>query len=216
MTLVAVIHPRLDLGDTHRNRVQAHALAAMGPGIEPVTGLDPVVDAPWWSMSRALNHGRTQTTSPYLLLTPADYLIPPEVIARTREVLNAWPWWNPFHSVRQVPRTDTLGILRGRPDRGRGEVWPLCIAAVAVRAEVFDDVGGMDERFQGWGPEDAALRTKLRILHGEPPPPEFQAAELWCPRPAPVNADANCSMYAAEYMTAATPADVRRIIDRRT
>lgn len=209
---LTVIGPRKDLTDAHRNRVQDYTRRAMGH-VDYITGMDPNPGA-LWSMSRAINEGRTLTTADLLLITPTDYAITPHIIARCVQVLAEHPWWGPFHSVRQIPKADTLAMLRGRPDRGRGEVWPMCIPCIAVRADAFDAAGGMDPRFEGWGPEDAALRVKLGILFGDPPPPEFQAAELWSQREGVAGRDASVSMFETEYLTARTPADVAAIIER--
>ena len=61
----------------------------------------------------------------------------------------------------------------------------MCIPGIAVRTDAFDEVGGMDERFQGWGPEDAALRVKLATLFGDPPAPEFQHRRVVVRTPGP-------------------------------
>ena len=86
---LTVIGPRMDMGDAHRNRVQDFTRAHMGP-VEYRTGWYPHRGG-WdgaWSMSRAINAGRRGVTTPGLLLTPTDYIIPPEVIARCEAVLD--------------------------------------------------------------------------------------------------------------------------------
>ena len=207
--------PRKDTSDAHRNAVQAYCHRLLGD-TPVVVGSDPV-GGPLWSMSRALNEARPRVQTEAMLVTPADYVIRPEVVRRIGAMLDRLPWWGPFRGVWQIPRSTTAAALRRGielPPRRGMEWWGLCIAATAVRADVWDDVAGMDPRFEGWGPEDAALRKKLIALHGDTEPHEFEADEVWCDRPPPVNNDVTCALYAEEYINIATPEEARAAIAR--
>jgi hypothetical protein len=56
-------------------------------------------------------------------------------------------------------------------------------ALLGVRADVWDDLRGYDERFIGWGPEDCAFHYVLRTLYpaGCDNPTEGLFQSLWHP-----------------------------------
>jgi hypothetical protein len=102
-----------------------------------------------------------------------------------------------------TPSRDMTGVLHG-----------ACVPAVAVRGDAWDDVGGMDGRFEGHAPEVTAFRRKLTILYGDPPKPEGGIFELSAPRFGRPNRRNNDALYAREYKQAKTARDVRAIIGR--
>ena len=66
--------------------------------------------------------------------------------------------------TRQVLEGKPLDELRGaRIRRYKHES-----SIVVVPRELFDEVGGFDERFSGWGQEDVAFAQACRVLRGEP------------------------------------------------
>lgn len=70
-------------------------------------------------------------------------------------------------------RATTRSVLAGRAldaDTGRGArvLESSCSSAVVVRRDLWDRVGGMDERFVGWGWEDVAFRYALETMAGAP------------------------------------------------
>ncbi len=79
------------------------------------------------------------------------------------------------HDLR-IMLTDrgTKRILKGynRSWRGHGfveRIWyESCSSAVAVSRQLFDRVGGFDERFVGWGREDSAFRMACETFSGKP------------------------------------------------
>lgn len=52
---------------------------------------------------------------------------------------------------------------------------------VVIRASAFAQINGMDERFEGWGPEDQALIASLRHQIEEPLRLEGSRIHLWHP-----------------------------------
>lgn len=62
---------------------------------------------------------------------------------------------------------------------------PLGGGITVVSAEVFDDIGGVDPRFLGWGGEDICLGYALQTLHGDGPRIPGSLVHLWHPHPAP-------------------------------
>jgi hypothetical protein len=96
----------------------------------------------------------------------------------------------------------------------------MCIGIFAVRREAFEDVGGEDERFVGWGMEDAALREALDVLHGTPPEgPDYGAVllSMWHPvqHHDDDNAKRNVEIYTDEYLAAGRdPVAMRAVLDK--
>lgn len=133
--------------------------------------------------------------------------------------------WQPmFAHTAILTRTRTEQILRGEAEATEERAtWsdsvPMCIGIFAVRREAFFDVGGEDERFVGWGMEDAALREALDVLHGTPPEgPDYGAIllSMWHPIQShdDGNARRNVEIYASEYLAARRdPEKMRAVVD---
>lgn len=221
-----MVAPRKDLTDPHRNTIQDFQRLLLA-GIPYVTGTydhgGDDLDA-MWSMSRAVNAGAEQVTTPGLIVTPADYVINPMDVATAEQLLDQHPWVPMFARTLVLDQPSTLAILRGgEVDRAMsGRMLNVCIPCTAVRADVFADIGGMDPRFAGWGPEDVVLRHKLWTLYG---PPARTVADLVVELAAPgtgiwlgsdytgptPNRQANEAL-ADRYRAATTPDAVRALI----
>ena len=94
-----------------------------------------------------------------------------------------------------------------------GDRTVMCMGCIAVRADVFDAVKGMDPRFSGYAPEDAALRLKLIHLYGQPPDPQpIPVFELWTDRSARPNFDVTGAFYHNVYMANQSPEGMRQLI----
>lgn len=213
MSDVTILVPRKDLSDQHWNDIQAYTRRLV-EGIPYVTGTDPVASQ-FFSMSRALNAARTQATTPKLFLTPVDYLVTPQIIEQISRMLDDHPWWGPFQSVHQLWDGPTAEVLAGAEPRldMPGDRTVMCMAAIAVRADVFDAVKGMDPRFEGYAPEDAALRLKLIQLYGQPPIPQPEPVfELWTDRSARDNFETTGKFYQDIYLTADSPQKMLSVI----
>ena len=82
----------------------------------------------------------------------------------------------PWADVVDLTEAETQALIAGALDaaavnvpdrRGRsrvGEQPPLCGGVYVMRAEVYERLGGQDERFRGWGGEDDAMSMKVRAL----------------------------------------------------
>lgn len=122
-----------------------------------------------FSYAAGANRCRELAMGNILLLYGADQLPPTtEKLDWIRHRLEVMPWTGVYAQTRVYSRRATRKIMDGRPLDGleaHSQVAPVAEGIVAVRAEVFDDVGGMDERFIGWGAEDMAFRLALKTLH---------------------------------------------------
>lgn len=139
------------------------------------TGLDVQVgvDDPAgpFNINRALNRARTQATGEVLVVMGADHIPDPGHIrsAAGRLLDSGKAWLSLFSSRAVLTRQATRQILGGGDPYVE---WPVLTRSaeapgiVAVRSDVWDELGGRDERFAGWGGEDRAYLMALTTLHG--------------------------------------------------
>jgi hypothetical protein len=148
-----------------------------------------------FNKSMALNEGVRVARAPVVLLHDCD-IVPPAGYARALlSILEAG--WDAVRPLRFIFHLDA-----GASERfiaSRGSEWPLSVADVqqnnpgastAVRRDRYDDIGGHDERFWGWGAEDLDFLDRLRstrLFAGAFVP----AIHLWHPPAANKSGDRN-------------------------
>lgn len=135
------------------------------PDIELCSTTDTDDPAERFSFARGANRCRRLAIGDVLLVYGADQLPPtPQEWDRIRRVMAERPWMWVYAETLEIDAWATKLILKGhRADLiGGGRLLDHCFAVYAVRADVWDDVGGLDERLVGWGPEDAIFRMVLR------------------------------------------------------
>jgi hypothetical protein len=122
-----------------------------------------------FSYAAGANRCRKLATGEHLLLYGADQLPPtPEKLAWISDRLQRMPWTGVYGQTRVYTRVGSRRIIAGRPLDSVAHMATTVTQAegiIALRAEVFDDLGGMDERFRGWGAEDVAFRLVLKTLY---------------------------------------------------
>ncbi len=139
-----------------------------------------------------------RTASHELLVTgDADMIMPVEALDRALTVCrDHYDAVNPYSNLVDLTQPETEAILRGeadlaavrpRPVRDRlaqGEHLCFCGGICVFRREVFFALGGMDERFLGWGGEDDAMSANLeRYTDRIAVQRDTPAYHLWHPRP---------------------------------
>jgi GT2 family glycosyltransferase len=128
-------------------------------------------DGPF-NKSAACNRGYAETRTPLIGLVDADMLIKAStlescarIVARTGSVVR------PYGLLRSIASTELelsevnallqpIDIEQSTDERD-GERIPFCGGIVLMHASTFESVGGMDDRFVGWGGEDDALSAAL-------------------------------------------------------
>lgn len=124
-----------------------------------------------FSFSRAINRARTRTDAEQLLIYNVDSLpLPPLTLERIEaELRGGAPWIALFDGQQRFTPEQTDRLIAGEDPAtvgpAAGQICPGREALLGIRADVFDDVRGMDERFVGWGPEDLAFHRVLRLLY---------------------------------------------------
>lgn len=154
-----------------RARIQATTRRLWAEQGVEVVYADDGLTGPLFSYARAANRARRQTDADVLVVYNVDALpLPVSALDELDALLSGGcPWSSLFEgqvrfTLEQTARLlvgerpEDVGPPGGRTDMGRE-------ALLAVRADVWDDLRGMDERFVGWGPEDAAWHRVLSTVH---------------------------------------------------
>lgn len=187
-------------------------------GVEPIYADDGLIGL--FSYARAANRARARTDAEYLLVYNTDALpLSMASLERIEKLLaSGVPWTAVFEGQRRFTTIQTDRLIDGEDpfDVGpaEGDIAMGREALPAVRADVWDDLGGMDERFVGWGPEDFAFHRALRLIYpdGCDEPAEGLFQSLWHPD-APRSAfNANSALWHA-YLQHTDAAAMRRHLE---
>lgn len=104
-----------------------------------------------------------------LVMFGADMLPDIGVIQAATERLANEAWFPLFEQTAYFSEADTETLLRGPgapyTPLGYQHLVPFCTGVVGLTRETYIEAGGMDERFMGWGMEDAAFRHTLHSLY---------------------------------------------------
>lgn len=190
MSLAVLAPYRADTAQ--RQRIQARTRELWSEqGIEVVYA-DDGLNGPLFSYARAANRARQMTDAKVLIVYNVDALPLPAYALDSLEALlvGGTPWSVIFDGQQSFTPEQTEFILAGQdagPPRGLKAMGRE--ALLAIRADVWDDLRGMDERFVGWGPEDLAWHRVLKTVHpdGNDIPAYGLFQSLWHPD-APRNA----------------------------
>lgn len=148
-----------------------------------------------WSKGAALNAGVARASGDVLVLADADCVATASALRTAVEELDGWTV--PFGEVYRLGCDFTGNILAGNVTRDPAPVGKLERdparppykgkpggGIVVVSRSSYAAVGGMDERFLGWGGEDYALGDALTTCIGRPRRVDLPLWHLWH-EPAP-------------------------------
>lgn len=176
-----------------------------------------------WSKGAAFADalGRASSTADVLVLADADsFIAEPRDLLRSIEKCAAGSAWIVPHSrVYRLNAEETERLHREPTSKPRlGWTCRPMYYAVAgggitvVRREAFEQVGGVDPRFLGWGGEDVAFGYALETLVGPAVLDDGQLVHLWHPHPAPdLRGSAESEALVAQY--AGARGIPRRMVD---
>lgn len=138
-----------------------------------------------WCKPAAINRGVRQAEGSIVVIGDADCWSD-GVEQAVAAVAAGAPWARPHHKVHRLTPSETLRVLAGHePD-----------VAMATHRSIYRGTGGggilvatkqalldvpADERFTGWGCEDAAYRDALRTLLGQEHSFGHPLFHLWHP-----------------------------------
>lgn len=163
MDVDVLIPWRTDRGERERlfDWVLPRWLAA---GVRVVVGGDDSAAgrAPF-NVSRAFNDAFEGSTAPAVMMYGADHIPDPAKVAFCGEALEHLDWIAGYATTGQLGKEATEAVLLGADPTQFPfvDVFGFCTGILAMRREVFEQIGGMDERFEGWGCEDTAIRAAL-------------------------------------------------------
>ncbi len=171
------------------------------------------------NVSRALNRARAALDTDVLVIASADHIPDPSAVEAAAVAALDHGWAPLFAETAGITRSATVTVIKGHPIDLNQHITgsaPFCTALLAVRADVWDDIDGWDERFCGWGCEDTAFRLVLDTLYPNPPemPPKRTIA-LWHEAASRDRFDANVALLAEYIGCGASPDAMRALIARR-
>lgn len=150
-----------------------------------------------WNKPAAVNRAVDQAHGDVLVVIDAD--LAPHPDALNTAIGHPAPWVVPFDTVNRLDATTTREVLTRPVDDPLDDQWtrrqlwrapyhgvPGGGVFVLARA-VYLEVGGMDERFVGWGGEDRAFGQALTVLVGPPAQYDTPAVHLWHPTQTKTN-----------------------------
>jgi hypothetical protein len=152
-------------------------------GVELCVGIDDH-GAPF-NCSRALNRAFKLSTKSILMQFGADCIPDVRAIDHGYKVLTEQgeQWVPLFDRTDYFNAHSTTEILRGISEDACSTdpelAVPFQTGTLGFTRQAFIEVGGSDERFSGWGGEDAAFRMALYRLYGDVHPLPYTLRCLW-------------------------------------
>lgn len=139
-----------------------------------------------WSKGAAANPVIFASTADVILLADADSYVHPRILTGATDGALEHGWAVPHTRVKRITQRDTARILTGeqvpRPVVMRETKAMPGGGIVAATPHAWATVHGVDPRFMGWGGEDFALGSAMRLLAGVPwTPPDTTLWHLWHP-----------------------------------
>jgi glycosyltransferase involved in cell wall biosynthesis len=156
------------------------------PQVELCVGFD---DSELFCRARAINQAAQIATGDIFMLVDTDLVFDPGLIERIIEMIDLYPWIIPFSNVcRLTPEATERLIAGGLPEKITVNKEDVEFSKVIVGAYInvmprssFEAVGGLDERFKGYGFEDVALAFSLETICGKHHRMEGTIYHLWHP-----------------------------------
>jgi glycosyltransferase involved in cell wall biosynthesis len=201
VAVISVLVAFRDTGDGERTRIWDFVRARLAhemPDVEIVVGTDDGVDP--FNKCMALNRAAAAATGDVFYVLDADTIVSAAQVYAALDLLGPDTWSRPWRRKVKLSQRQSEAIMaqdpaewngdwnrKTRPDR-LNAFWAA--PPVMVTRAQWDDVGGMDERYGGWGGEDVAFtRAMHQIGYGLPKRANGDALHLWHPRIGDYGAD---------------------------
>jgi predicted glycosyltransferase involved in capsule biosynthesis len=155
------------------------------PQVELCIGYD---DSELFCRAKAINEAAKKATGDIFMLTDIDLVFDPGLIDQILQTIQLYPWIIPFSNVSRLTKEVTdrfmaeglqLNEIRLRKeDVEFSKIVTGAYINVMPRSG-FEAVGGLDERFKGYGFEDVALAFSLETICGKHCRLEGTIYHLW-------------------------------------
>jgi hypothetical protein len=135
-----------------------------------------------FNCSRALNRAAAQATGNVFVPMGADHYPNTTAVDSAARLAQRNAAWQPvFGGVYRLSQRGTDELLTvGQPSYSMVEhIDTVCKGINAVTRGSWETVGGMDERYAGWGWEDDDLVRRLQRRYGSVTPPSIRVIALW-------------------------------------
>lgn len=136
-----------------------------------------------FNCSQALNRAFLQATTDKMMIFGADYFPDLEVLREGALALDSRPWVPLLSQTGYYSEASTYEILAGRDpaELNLEYTLPFATAIIGFTRNAMVASGGLDERFCGWGYEDAAHRQTLIGLYGDQTALPYTSRCFWHP-----------------------------------
>lgn len=174
------------------------------PGVEIVIGKDHEKDKVF-SKAVAVNDAASRATGDIFVILDADCYLPGKIVKHcARRIVNARRlgvpmWFVPYRTLYRLTPESTERVLGTPPTQpfrfpqppddedvesllGTSFGHRFGALIMVVPREAFELVGGMDERFRGWGGEDVSFLRSLDTLYSSHRNTANDVLHLWHPR----------------------------------
>jgi hypothetical protein len=189
--LVSVVIPFRSDDNGPRDRIATWVLNRYRSLIagEAILAEEPEPAHTYFCRSHAINNGVRQAKHDIVLISDADAVYYPDALSKAIEELQYRTWVIPYRRYRELDEVSTEIILRSSPAedptqwaKSKAEYFGSNASLILTTKEAFWNVGGFDERFIGWAPEDQAWAAAMETING--PPARVQTRDmlhLWHP-----------------------------------
>ena len=152
-------------------------------GVEVCEGVD--ANYGLFNTAKAANNAFTKSTQPFVATMGADCITDFHAIEEgSHRIKSQGVTWVPlFDKTSYFDKKTTEEIYATKKwwDKStdpKSDV-PFQTGVMLMRREVYAEAGGHDERFTGWGGEDAAFRRAIHVLNGDSDPLPLTLRCLW-------------------------------------
>lgn len=171
-----------------------------------------------FNAAMAQNNAFRQAENDVLVMYGADQLPDPLALETALAALSGGRnAWLPLYSqTGYYSEETTREILAGTRPEGfeLDYTLPFCTGVLGLTRDAYVATGGQDERFSGWGYEDAAFRQTLAGLFGVPDPLPLTLRCLWHAGDHRIAVSPN-EVLMRDYTPLQDPAQTRAYLDAR-
>lgn len=124
-----------------------------------------------WSKGKAIASALRKAEGDRLVIADADSFTEPGPLESAVESLEEFQWSVPHKTVIRLDADSSERVLGGATPIAKGLARPryrgtIGGGLIVVRRSLYDELGGIDPRFKGWGGEDLTFGWMLLLLGG--------------------------------------------------